>query len=53
MQRASGSPAAPPPSAPAVIRMGGAEWALIVLHSMLWGSSFFFGALAIRELPQG
>lgn len=31
--------------------MGGAEWALIVLHSMLWGSSFFFGALAIRELP--
>jgi drug/metabolite transporter (DMT)-like permease len=31
--------------------MGGAEWGLLVLHSALWGSAFFFGAIAIRELP--
>lgn len=31
--------------------MGATEWSLIVLHSILWGSSFFFGAIAIKELP--
>ncbi len=31
--------------------MGGPEWALLVLHSMLWGSAYFFIAVASRELP--
>lgn len=31
--------------------MGGPEWALLVLHSMLWGSAYFFIAVANRELP--
>lgn len=31
--------------------MGMVEWALIAIHSMLWGSAFFFGAVAIKEIP--
>jgi drug/metabolite transporter (DMT)-like permease len=31
--------------------MGVVEWALIAIHSMLWGSAFFFGAVAIKEIP--
>ena len=31
--------------------MGPAEWGLLVLHSVLWGSGFFFAAVALRELP--
>ena len=33
------------------LRMGAAEWGLLVLLSLLWGGSFFFGAVAVRELP--
>jgi drug/metabolite transporter (DMT)-like permease len=27
------------------------EWALLVVLSMLWGGSFFFNAIAVKELP--
>jgi drug/metabolite transporter (DMT)-like permease len=33
------------------LRLGGVEWGLIVLQSMLWGSSYFFIAIAQPELP--
>ncbi len=36
---------------PLALRMGGTEWALLVVQSMLWGSAFFFAELAIPELP--
>lgn len=31
--------------------MGGAEWALLVLLSVLWGGSFFFNRVALAGLP--
>ena len=31
--------------------MGVREWALLVLLSVLWGGSFFFGEIALAELP--
>lgn len=31
--------------------MGGAAWSLLVLLALLWGGSFFFIELALRELP--
>ncbi len=31
--------------------MGGAEWALLCLHAMLWGSAYFFIAVAKTGLP--
>lgn len=33
------------------LRMGGPEWALLLLHAMLWGSAYFFIAVAKTELP--
>ena len=33
------------------LRLGGVEWGLIALQSMLWGSSYFFIAVAQPELP--
>lgn len=33
------------------LRLGAVEWGLIVLQSMLWGSSYFFIAIAQGELP--
>jgi drug/metabolite transporter (DMT)-like permease len=35
----------------APLRMGATEWGLIALQSMLWGSSYFFIAVAQPELP--
>ena len=32
-------------------RMGGAEWALLILLSLLWGGAFFFAKLGVTELP--
>src|SRR5687768_1685186 len=32
-------------------RMGAAEWAMLVAMSVLWGGSFFFNGVAVRELP--
>ncbi|MCP5374033.1 MAG: DMT family transporter [Hyphomicrobiales bacterium] len=31
--------------------MGGREWTLLVLLSVLWGGTFFFVEVALRELP--
>lgn len=50
MQRATRDDEPVPRPQPAPIRMGGIEWSLIVLHSILWGASFFFGAVAIKEV---
>ncbi len=33
------------------LQMGPAEWALLVVHSALWGSSYFFIAVAKNDLP--
>jgi len=32
-------------------RMGGLEWLLLILLSVLWGGSFFLGKVALAELP--
>ena len=32
------------------IRMGGREWAILIFLSILWGGSFFFIEVAVREL---
>jgi drug/metabolite transporter (DMT)-like permease len=32
-------------------RMDERDWALLVLLSVLWGGSFFFNGIAVRELP--
>jgi drug/metabolite transporter (DMT)-like permease len=37
--------------APAETRMDERDWALLVLLSVLWGGSFFFNGVAVRELP--
>jgi drug/metabolite transporter (DMT)-like permease len=37
--------------AAAETRMDERDWALLVLLSILWGGSFFFNAVAVRELP--
>jgi drug/metabolite transporter (DMT)-like permease len=37
--------------APAETRMDERDWALLVLLSILWGGSFFFNGIAVRELP--
>ena len=31
--------------------MGRAEWAMLLALAMLWGGSFFFNGVAVRELP--
>lgn len=31
--------------------MGGREWATLLVLSVLWGGSFFFNGVAVRELP--
>lgn len=40
--------AIPATSAPA---MGAREWLLLVILSLLWGASFFFGKIAVAEWP--
>ena len=37
--------------AKAPLRLGAVEWGLIGLQSMLWGSSYFFIAIAQPEMP--
>ena len=37
--------------AAAGMRMDERDWALLVLLSILWGGSFFFTGIAVRELP--
>lgn len=38
-------------TAPTNLRMGAAEWAMLILLSVLWGGSFFFLGVALREVP--
>ena len=38
-------------SAVATPVMGGREWAMLLALAVLWGGSFFFNAVAVRELP--
>ena len=33
------------------MRMTLSDWTLLVLLSILWGGSFFFAAVAVRDLP--
>ncbi len=41
-----------PPSAPkAQAPMGAQEWVMLIALSVLWGGSFFFNGVAVRELP--
>jgi hypothetical protein len=35
----------------AATRMDQRDWGLLVLLSILWGGSFFFNGVALRELP--
>ncbi len=39
------------PLLPVNTTMGATEWGLLFLLSMLWGGSFFFVEVAVRELP--
>ncbi len=41
------SPSAPP----AQESMGAKEWVMLIALSVLWGGSFFFNGVAVRELP--
>jgi hypothetical protein len=41
------TPSAPTTQAP----MGAQEWAMLIALSVLWGGSFFFNGVAVRELP--
>lgn len=34
-----------------VSNMGGREWAMLFALALLWGGSFFFNGVAVRELP--
>lgn len=38
-------------SSPGSKAMGAAEWFMLVALSILWGGSFFFGKVAVEELP--
>ena len=41
-----------PPSAPTTqAPMGTQEWVMLIALSVLWGGSFFFNGVAVRELP--
>src|SRR5690349_18110707 len=35
----------------AALRMGAADWLLLLLLSVLWGASFFFGKVAVSAVP--
>lgn len=33
------------------LRMGAAEWGMLAVLSLLWGATFFFAKIAVREVP--
>lgn len=45
----SASRAATAPVAP--LPMGASDWGTLVLLSLIWGGSFFFGKVAVQEIP--
>ncbi len=40
-----------PSELPAQVLMGAKEWVMLIALSVLWGGSFFFNGVAVRELP--
>ena len=38
------------PAPPQNLRMGALDWGLLLLLSILWGGTFFFGKIAVREI---
>ena len=44
-------PATPRSGRPVTGSMTGLEWAMLLALSAVWGGSFFFNAVAVRELP--
>lgn len=40
-----------PSAPPAQLPMGAKEWAMLIALSVLWGGSFFFNGIAVKELP--
>lgn len=41
----------PAPTTCTAFSMGSVEWAMLLLLSVLWGGSFFFVGVAVRDLP--
>ena len=41
----------PPSASSAQAAMGAQEWAMLIALSVLWGGSFFFNGVAVKELP--
>ncbi len=41
----------PEPISGSTLSMGSVEWAMLLLLSVLWGGSFFFVGVAVRDLP--
>jgi len=41
----------PPPAFSAQAPMGAQEWAMLIALSVLWGGSFFFNDVAVKEWP--
>ncbi len=41
----------PDPASSTPLSMGSVEWAMLFLLSVLWGGSFFFVGVAVRDLP--
>ncbi|MDT0683455.1 DMT family transporter [Roseicyclus sp. F158] len=39
------------PTSSTTLSMGSVEWAMLILLSVLWGGSFFFVGVAVRDLP--
>ena len=35
------------------VPMGGREWAMLLALAVLWGGSFFFNGIAVRERNRG
>ena len=50
MQNAASPPAPGHPGATPPLRLGATEWLLLAMHSMLWGSAFFFVDIAKSEM---
>jgi len=42
---------APIPNAPTNLQMGPLEWGMLLVLAALWGGSFLFNGIAVRELP--
>lgn len=50
-QTAAPAPQTAPGMVPGLLPMGPLDWGALVLLSIIWGGSFFFGKVAIAEIP--